>query len=159
MSVDSLTSNDYIALPAPYTQSLAPVSPILAPSAPRTNDAIQPAPSDAASSPQSPVTPNDAICLGYEELSFQGPDAGSVSTLNIFEALLYHGILAPTKASRDSKLRVASALKLLRSIRDGNPQTNHLLITRKITSRDYEQLLAQVAKDQSLQEYFNNKLR
>ncbi|CZR65286.1 uncharacterized protein PAC_15186 [Phialocephala subalpina] len=157
--VDSPTSNHCPAQPAPYIQPLAPVSPILTPSAPRTDNAIQPAPSDAASSPQSPVTPNDATCLDYEELSFQGPDARSASTLNIFEALLYHGILAPTKASRDSKLRVAGALKLIRSIRDGNPRTNQLLITRKITSRDYEQLLAQVAKDQSLQEYFNDKLR
>jgi hypothetical protein len=112
-----------------------------------TNNAIQPAPSDAASSPQLLVTPNDATCLDYEELNFQYLYARSDSTLNIFNAFLYHGILAPTKTSRDSNLQVASALKLIRSIHDNNPVTNQLLITRKITSRDYEQLVAQVTKD------------
>ena len=62
-------------------------------------------------------------------------------------------------ADASSALRVARAIEIIRNICDGNLETNQLLIKRKLTSRDYEQLLAQVAKEQSLQDYFKDKLR
>jgi hypothetical protein len=74
------------------------------------------------------------------------------------------GKLASSIESSRSKARVTRVLNLIHRLSNSDVESDKKLIDkhlikRKITSIDYEQLLARVASDKSLQGYFNNKLQ
>jgi hypothetical protein len=67
--------------------------------------------------------------------------------------------LGGRKKSRDSQVRVTSALKVIKSLYNGDSEDGKQVIKRELTSSDYEELLVRIARDRALQGYFNNKGR
>jgi hypothetical protein len=63
------------------------------------------------------------------------------------------------KAARASKARVTNVFKLLQMLHDGKPVGDKLLIKRSLTGTEYKQLLKEIAKDQELRAYVDNKVR
>ena len=68
--------------------------------------------------------------------------------------------MASSVVSGASKGQVTKVLNLIRSIHKGTlEKDDEQLIKRKLTSKQYGQLLALIAEDQSLQGFFDDKLR
>jgi hypothetical protein len=114
----------------------------------------------ALSEPLSRPAPNDSASSDHDASSLEDLEFEPPSILKQIIAILRHPIiLASSKESRDSKARVTRVFNLIQSLHQGNPKINQELVNKTLTSSEYEQLLLRIAKDKSLQGFFNNTLR
>ena len=70
-----------------------------------------------------------------------------------------HLRLAISKKPAAAKARLRSALLLIETLSSGKYNTENLLITRTLLSNEYQDLLDIIAKDRSIQSYFDEELR